>query len=207
MMFSDLQQPPWQRVLDFWFDDGLDRGWPTQNMSGLWFRADRSVDLGIGEQFGHLVEAALHSELVDWEARPLSRLALILLLDQFTRNIYRGSGQAYAGDHRAVTLVLEGLARGMEREIPWIGRVFFLMPLMHAEDEDLQRRCVQEFESLQAQAPADIAGKIAGNVAFAREHCDIVLRFGRFPHRNQALGRASSEEEKAFLENGPRYGQ
>lgn len=207
MMFSDIQPPLWQRVLDFWFDDGLDRGWPTQNMSGLWFRADRSVDQGIEEQFGHLVEAALYSELVDWEARPQSRLALILLLDQFTRNIYRGSGQAFAGDHRAVTLVLEGLARGMDRELPWIGRVFFLMPLMHAEDEDLQQRCVQEFESLQAQAPADIAEKIAVKVAFAREHRDIVLRFGRFPHRNQALGRESSEEEKAFLENGPRYGQ
>lgn len=206
-MFSDAQQPLWQQVLDFWFADGLDRGWPTQNMSRLWFRADRSVDQGIEEQFGHLVEAALCSELVDWEARPQSRLALILLLDQFTRNIHRGSGQAFAGDHRAVTLVLEGLARGMDRELPWIGRVFFLMPLMHAEDEDLQQRCVQEFESLQAQAPADIAEKIAGNVAFAREHRDIVLRFGRFPHRNQALGRESSEDEKAFLENGPRYGQ
>ena len=206
-MFNDAQQPLWQRVLDFWFADGLDRGWPSQNMSGLWFRADRSVDQGIEEQFGHLVEAALYSELVDWEARPLSRLALIVLLDQFTRNIYRGSGQAFAGDHRAVTLVLEGLARGMDRELPWIGRVFFLMPLMHAEDEDLQHRCLQEFESLQAQAPADLAEKIAGNVSFAREHCDIVRRFGRFPHRNQPLGRESTDQEKAFLENGPRYGQ
>lgn len=207
MMFSGAQQMLWQRVLDFWFDDGLDKGWPSHNMSELWFRADRSVDQGIAEQFGHLVEAALYNELVDWEARPLSRLALILLLDQFTRNIYRGSGQAFAGDHRAVTLVLEGLARGMDRELPWVGRVFFLMPLMHAEDEDLQQRCVQEFESLQAQAPAEIAGKIAGNVAFAREHRDIVARFGRFPHRNQALERESSAEEQAFLGGGPRYGQ
>jgi uncharacterized protein (DUF924 family) len=206
-MFSDGQQALWQRVLDFWFADGLERGWPSQNMSGLWFRADRSVDQGIEEQFGHLVEAALYSELVDWEARPESRLALILLLDQFTRNIYRGSGQAFAGDHRAVTLVLEGLARGMDRELPWVGRVFFLMPLMHAEDEDLQQRSVQEFESLQAQAPTELAEKIAGNVVFAREHRDIVLRFGRFPHRNRVLGRESTAAEEVFLETGPRYGQ
>ena len=206
-MFTDVQPSRWQGVLDFWFDDGLDKGWPSRNMSGLWFRADRSVDQGIEEQFGHLVEAALHSELVDWEARPLSRLALIVLLDQFTRNIYRGSVQAFAGDHRAVTLVLEGLARGMDRELPWIGRVFFLMPLMHAEDEDLQQRCVEEFESLQAQAPTAVAEKIAGNVAFAREHRDIVLRFGRFPHRNKVLGRDSTAEEQIFLGTGPRYGQ
>jgi uncharacterized protein (DUF924 family) len=198
---------PWQPVLDFWFDDGLQQGWPTRNLSGLWFRADAALDREIDARFGHLVEAALFSELVEWEARPDSRLALLLLLDQFTRNIYRGSAEAFAGDHRAVTLVLEGLARGMDRELPWIGRVFFLMPLMHAEDEDLQHRAVAEYEALQAAAPASLAEKIAGNVAFAREHRDIVLRFGRFPHRNQALGRDSSAEERAFLEHGPRYGQ
>ncbi|MFN3713384.1 MAG: DUF924 family protein [Alcanivoracaceae bacterium] len=198
---------PWQSVLDFWFDDGLEQGWPSRNLSALWFRADAALDQGIEAQFGHLVEAALFSELVEWEATPLSRLALLVLLDQFTRNIYRGSAKAFAGDHRAVTLVLEGLARGMDRELPWVGRVFFLMPLMHAEDEDLQQRSVAEFTTLHAAAPVEMADRIAANLAFAREHRDIVLRFGRFPHRNQVLGRDSSDEERAFLEHGPRYGQ
>jgi uncharacterized protein (DUF924 family) len=206
-MFSTTHSPPWQAVLDFWFDDGLTHGWPSQNLSGLWFRADRQVDQGIAERFGHLVEAAVRNELVEWEAEPRARLALIILLDQFPRNIWRGRGEAFAGDHRAVTLVLEGLARGMDTQLPWIGRVFFLMPLMHAEDEQLQERCVTAFEALHAAAPEALAEKIAGNLAFAKEHRDIVQQFGRFPHRNQALGRRSSEEETAFLENGPRYGQ
>lgn len=205
---SDLQWPSlWQPVLDFWFDDGLQRGWPSANLSGLWFRADKTVDEGIRERFGALVEAAMANELVEWEARPASRLALILLLDQFTRNIYRGQGLAFSGDHRAVTLVLEGLARGMDKELPWVGRVFFLMPLMHAEDEGLQKRCVSEFRQLQQQAPADIAERIAGNVEFALEHLEIIQRFGRFPHRNDALSRESSPEELEYLQTGKRYGQ
>lgn len=199
--------PPWQPVLDFWFDDGLERGWPSRQLNGLWFQASAAVDAGIREQFGALVELACENELVDWEARPLSRLALILLLDQFTRNIYRGTGEAFCGDHRAITLTLEGLARGMDRKLPWVGRVFFLMPLMHAEDEDLQQRSVEAFTALQAEAPAQLADAIATNLAFAREHQDIIRRFGRFPHRNAALGRDSTAAELAFLEHGPRYGQ
>ncbi|PKM22484.1 MAG: DUF924 domain-containing protein [Gammaproteobacteria bacterium HGW-Gammaproteobacteria-14] len=205
---SDLQWPSlWQPVLDFWFDNGLQRGWPSANLGSLWFRADRAVDEGIRERFGALVEAAIGNELVEWEAKPASRLALIVLLDQFTRNVYRGHGRAFSGDHRAVTLVLEGLARGMDKELPWVGRVFFLMPLMHAEDEALQQRCVDEFRQLQQQAPADIAEHIASNVEFALEHLEIIQRFGRFPHRNDALARESSPEEQDYLQTGKRYGQ
>ncbi|MBZ2187584.1 DUF924 domain-containing protein [Alcanivorax sp. JB21] len=209
------QDPVWQQVLRFWFGEGfLSEGslsakenWPLPQQEKRWFRGGAALDAEIAERFGHVVDAALWSEMVDWENRPLSRLALILVLDQFTRNIYRGEARAFAGDHRAVTLVNEGLAIGMDEQLPWAGRVFFYMPLMHAEDIDLQRRCITCFERARDAAPADIAVKLESNIRFAREHAEIIERFGRFPYRNRALGRESTGEELAFLEHGPSFGQ
>ncbi len=200
-------QPLWQPVLEFWLGDGLERDWPSGSPGALWFRADPAVDEGIRERFGTLVEYALAGELVDWESAPLSRLALVLLLDQFPRNIFRGTPQAFAGDHRAVTLVSEGLALHMDRELPWAGQLFFAMPLMHAEDEDLQALSVRTFERMAEQAPESARAAIEDSLAHAREHRDIIHRFGRFPHRNAVLERPSTEEEEAFLENARRYGQ
>jgi uncharacterized protein (DUF924 family) len=198
---------PWEPVLEYWFGDSLSRGWPARSRNGLWFRADDTVDRSIAELFGHFVDAALFSELVEWEADPHGRLALVLLLDQFPRNIYRGTARAFAGDHRAVTLVSEGLARGMDRQLPWIGRVFFYMPLMHAEDLSLQDRCLRCFEGLRADMPEELSGEVEGNIAFAREHRELIARFGRFPYRNAVLERDSTEEERQWLEHGARYGQ
>lgn len=212
-----MQQTLWQPVLDFWFEDGIERGWPSHNMGGLWFGGGRGLDEQIREQFEQLVEAALWSELVDWEAKPLSRVALLLLLDQFTRNIYRGEGRAFSGDHRAVTLVMEGIARGMDELLPWVARVFFYMPLMHAEDLALQDESVSCFTRLVAAVEKDdtvsadfaktVAGKIRGNLAHAVEHREVIVRFGRFPHRNAALGRESTPEELEYLAESGRYGQ
>lgn len=198
---------PWENVLAFWFGDGLEQGWPSEPRNRLWFRADRAVDAEIEERFGPLVEAALWNELVDWEGVPRRRLALILLLDQFTRNMYRGRAEAYAGDHRAQTLVVEALARGMDEELPWIGRVFFYMPLMHAEDLDLQEQGVAAFRRMKEKAPPEIAEKVDDNLKFAEEHRDIIRRFGRFPHRNRVLGRENTPEEERFLVNASTYGQ
>lgn len=203
-----LEMPKlWQPVLDFWFGDSLEAGWPAKSRNGLWFRADAALDEEIRHHFGAMVEAAVQQEWVDWEAKPLSRLALVLLLDQFTRNVYRGSAEAFSGDHRAVTLVMEGIARGMDRQMPWIGRVFFYMPLMHAEDADLQLECLAAFRQLREDVPQELQEQVDGNIRFAEEHRDIIERFGRFPHRNDVLGRISTEEEQAFLENADRYGQ
>lgn len=203
-----LEMPAlWRPVLEFWFGDSLESGWPQQPRNGLWFRADAAVDEHIRLQFGAMVEAALQQEWVDWEAKPLSRLALVILLDQFTRNIWRGKPQAFSGDHRAVTLVMEGLARGMDRQLPWIGRVFFYMPLMHAEDLDLQDECIAAFTQLHNEMPEALRDQVAGNIRFAEEHREVIQRFGRFPHRNAVLGRDTTEEEAAFLEHASRYGQ
>ncbi|WP_111656879.1 DUF924 family protein [Isoalcanivorax indicus] len=205
-------KPLWQPVLAFWFGEDMKSedtksAWPAPFFEQRWFAGGAALDAEITEQFGGLVDAALCSELVDWESKPLSRLALILLLDQFARNVYRGTAQAFAGDHRAVTLVNEGLAIGMDKGLPWAGRVFFYMPLMHAEDLDLQQRGIDCFERARAEAPEAIREKLASNIRFAREHADIIERFGRFPYRNAVLGRESTAAELAFLEKGPRYGQ
>lgn len=205
--FEFRMPQPWEDVLAFWFGDGLEKGWPGESRNRLWFRADRALDREIEERFGPLVEAALWQELVDWEGVARRRLALIILLDQFPRNIYRGRAEAFAGDHRAQTLVVEALARGMDEELPWIGRVFFYMPLMHAEDPDLQDQGVSAYRRLKENAPDDIAGQVDGNLKFAEEHRDIIRRFGRFPHRNRVLGRENTAEEEAFLENASSYGQ
>ena len=199
---------PHKDILTFWFGEERDEhGWPPAGITRGWFQSSPARDADIEARFGDRVRAALERELVDWEREAGSRLALILLLDQFTRNIYRGSADAFAGDHRAATLCLEGLSTGQERRLDWPGQVFFYMPLMHAEDEDLQNRAVGCYRDLCERVPEALRPHIEENLRFAEEHRDIIRRFGRFPHRNQALGRESSAEELAFLETAKRYGQ
>lgn len=199
---------PYQEILDYWFGDDHAAPWPAKALSRRWFLSNPAQDAEIRERFGDLVEAALQRELVEWERAAPSRLALILLLDQFTRNLFRGEARAFAGDHRAATLTLEGLSTGMQRSLPLAGQVFFCMPLMHAEEPELQAQSVACFERLHEQAPPTLKETLRSNLDFAHEHRDLIARFGRFPHRNDALGRESSAEERAFLaDNGKRYGQ
>lgn len=199
--------PPWQDVLDYWYEDGLSQDWPKASVTRKWFRASAGDDAEIAHRFGAYVEAALQQELVDWERQPQSRLALILLLDQFTRHIYRGQGGAFAGDHRAATLAVEGVSRQMHGKLPLCGQVFFLMPLMHAEDEDLQDLCLNSMTDLLERAPASCRDSVRSSVNAARQHRDLIGRFGRFPHRNKALGRESTAEELAWLETSGGFGQ
>lgn len=196
-----------QDVLNFWFGDGLAHDWPTDNRSALWFGGGAEQDALVRERFGALVEQALGGELVNWEQQLLERLALVLLLDQFTRNVHRGQPRAFAGDGRAQRLVLQTLALGQHEDLPRVARVFLYMPLMHAESLALQDECVLRFDTLVKHSPPELQATLAGNLRFAEQHRDIVQRFGRFPHRNAALGRANTPEENAFLTDGPRFGQ
>lgn len=205
-MTPDLSQP-WQPVLDYWFGDGLESGWPSGNPVPFWFQPGAGDDAEVAHRFTPLVEAALARGLLEWERQGLSRLALIVLLDQFTRQIHRGTAQAFAGDHRAATLAVEGLSRGMETGLPWCGRLFFYMPLMHTEDVDLQTLAVEQISRLADQAPASLQTPLTSSVKSAKQHREIILRFGRFPHRNRILDRESSADELAYLENAPRFGQ
>lgn len=199
--------PDASRVLTFWLEDGLQRGWPSRNLGDKWFGGGAALDQAIAHDFGDNVRSALAGDLTSWEERPLERLALVILLDQFTRNVFRSQAQAFAGDARAQALVQDGITRGWDRQLPLAGTVFFYMPLMHAEDLALQDTCVACFKALAADAPAERRQGLLGNVKFAEQHREIIARFGRFPYRNNAMGRSSSAEELAFLRDGPRFGQ
>ncbi|MET0866586.1 MAG: DUF924 family protein, partial [Pseudorhodoplanes sp.] len=189
-------------VLDFWLGDGIEQEWPTQDLSNRWFGGGAGLDAEIRARFGADVTTAVAGGLREWENPPLTRLALVILLDQFTRNVFRGKAQAFAGDARAQQLVLRTIAAGEDLQLPWAGRVFLYMPLMHAENLALQDECVASFTRLVADAPESLKIRLQDNLNFARKHRDIIERFGRFPHRNAVLGRETTPEEQAFLDEG-----
>lgn len=203
---SQLTASP-AEVLDFWLGDGWTLGWPTQNLNPRWFQGGTALDLDIRSRFGASVALAVAGKLRGWESQADSRLALVVLLDQFTRNVFRGTAQAFEGDERAQQLTLETLARHEDQALPWVARVFTYMPLMHAEAASLQAQSVACFAQLVAQAPPELKSKLQGNLDFAHEHQHIIARFGRFPYRNAALGRINTSEENDFLRTGPRFGQ
>ena len=196
-------------ILDFWLGDGMDMasGWPTQDLNKRWFQGGVALDQEIKTRFGERVVQAINGELQDWAEQLASRLALIILLDQFTRNMLRASAQAFEGDARAQSVVLQTLQRHEDTQLPWVGRLFMYMPLMHAETLDLQEESIARFSSLLAEAPARLKPKLQGNLDFARQHHDIIEKFGRFPYRNVVLGRTSTPQELDFLRTGPRFGQ
>lgn len=178
-------------VLDFWFgsDDAVDP---------RWFKGGEAFDREIDRRFGATIDAALAGELDDWAASADGALALVLVLDQFTRNVYRGTPRAFAGDARALALARRLVDSGEHRRLPPLQRWFAYMPLEHAEDLTLQQQCVGLFEALAAE-PGPQREALAGALDYARRHHDVIARFGRFPHRNAILGRASTDEEAAFL--------
>ena len=186
-----------QAVLDFWFgvpgspEHGSDR--PE------WFRKDAGFDARIRERFGALISAVLGG--ARFGAAPQETLAAIVVLDQFTRNVHRDTPLAFAGDAQALALAQAMTARSADHGLPVLQRSFVYLPFEHAEDPALQDRSVRCFEALAASAPA-----MRDRLDYAIRHRDVIRRFGRFPHRNEILGRASTPEEIAFLgEPGSRF--
>jgi len=175
-------------VLEFWF------GVAPGKARAEWFRKDAAFDEEIRTRFGALHEAASRRALEAWRAEPHSMLALVVVLDQFSRNLYRGDARAFAQDAHARECAREALARGDDQGLLPVQRQFLYLPLEHSEDLADQERCVELMRSLEAYEPT------RGLTEWAVKHRDIVARFGRFPHRNAALGRASTPEEIAFLE-------
>ena len=176
-------------------------------MKAIWFGGGPELDQLITSQFGNYVVQAIQGELSAWEEQALDRLALILLLDQLTRNVFRGSPRAFEGDIKSQPLVTDALARNWDQQMPLVCRVFLYVPLMHAENLQLQEQCVSRFTQLLHDAPETMKARLQGHLDSAVQHRDIIERFGRFPHRNTAIGRVSTAAEDKFLLNGPRFGQ
>ncbi|MFM4835611.1 DUF924 family protein [Aeromonas veronii] len=192
---------PWQPLLDLWFGDEADDVLRATRQAPLWWGKSSETDALLASRFGELAQAAAKGSLAHWADLPSGRLALILLLDQLPRNIHRGTPAAFAQDPLARDLCLKGLSIGADKSLLPLERVFFYLPLEHAESREQQARSVALFEALaveQAGTPAQAT--FAGFADFARRHQVIIERFGRFPHRNDILGRTSTPEEAAFLQ-------
>ena len=171
-----------QAVLAFWRDAGPDK----------WFKKNDAFDQDIRERFLETYEAAAAGTLGAWEATPDGVLALVIVLDQFPRNMFRGAARAFAADPLARAVADRALARGFDRAMAQADRQFFYLPFEHSEMLADQERCCDLFR---ATGDAEL-------VKWAELHADIIRRFGRFPHRNAALGRATTAEEQAFLDGG-----
>ncbi len=196
----------WQPLLDWWFGPEAAATQTAAARQRLWFGKKDSQDVEARERFGELVEQALAGGLADWTEQPDGWLALILLLDQLPRMIFRDSPRAYAGDAPAQKWVAEGLARGLERGLAPIRQVFVYLVLEHAEDLASQERALYRYQLLLDAAESAERDLFAGFLDFSERHRRVIARFGRFPHRNAVLGRVSSAEESAFLlEPGSRF--
>ena len=181
-----------EAVLDFWF------GAPTSAEFGesrkAWFAKDDAFDQSIRDRFGTLIEQTLRGEHDDWADDPLSALARILVLDQFTRNAFRGTARAFAGDPRALAAASRMVGARSDESLPPFMRTFVYLPFEHAEGLAMQDEAVRLFGRLAAEAPEQ--GDL---LDYAHRHRAVIERFGRFPHRNDILGRQSTAEEIAFV--------
>ncbi len=189
-----------QDVLDYWFGDEPDDGRLANQRAALWWSKSDATDADIRQRFEPLVQAAGAGDLDHWAATARGRLALILLMDQFTRNIYRDTPYAFSLDAPALEHARTGVGQGQDRALRPVERVFLYMPLEHAEDPVMQERCVVLFRALRGEVPPAHQGAFDVFLDFAIRHRDVIARFGRFPHRNAILGRESTAEELAFLE-------
>ncbi|MDB5802662.1 MAG: hypothetical protein JWL63_3601 [Rhodocyclales bacterium] len=186
-------------ILEFWFGNGADDSAVAKEKSTLWWSKNSETDRYMRDRFGDCVHMAAGGELDDWSSSPRGRLALILLCDQFPRNIHRDTPQSFAFDSQARAWCKAGLRDGDDRQLRHIERVFFYLPLEHSESLDDQNEAVARYGALTSEVPVERQKDFAGYVDFAKHHRDIIQRFGRFPHRNAILGRASTAEELAFL--------
>lgn len=179
-----------QQLLEFWFSD---------EAAANWFRADATFDDRLRRRFSELANDAAEGRRDYWSQSPKTWLALLLLLDQCPRNLYRHEPRAWAQDVQAQRVALSGISRGDDRQLPPLQRVFAYLPLEHAEDMGLQERSVALFEALCAEVPEDQRQRFSGFLDYARRHRKVIARFGRFPHRNAVLGRTSTPEEVQYL--------
>jgi len=194
-----MNNPDIQRVLDFWFSSSELDSPQLDSRMDRWFGASNELDEQIRQEFGRLIELATTGQLDSWTETPRGRLALIILLDQFRRNVYRGTVEAFTHDKTALKIAIEGTMAGDHMQLNSVERMFFFMPLQHAESLKIQEKSVGIFNALAETVPGTLHETFLTAAQFAELHRDIVAEFGRFPDRNAALGRPDSSAEATYL--------
>jgi uncharacterized protein (DUF924 family) len=186
-------------VLNFWFGEIRETEEYLQARTQLWFMGDPKTNEMIRQKFEPLLKAFIAGNHGDWCGQPPGRLASIIVLDQFSRNLYRGTPKAFAQDSAALKLALDGIAIKADRLLHPVQRLFFYLPLEHAEDMAVQEQSIKQFAQLLHEVPAPIKESFEENLDYAMQHYEIIQKFGRFPHRNKTLSRPSTDEEIEFL--------
>jgi uncharacterized protein (DUF924 family) len=186
-------------VLDFWFGDAASDLEILEQKSSLWWEKDTSLDAKIALRFSATLNSLVAGELSDWKNTPESYLTMIILADQFSRNIYRDTKKAFAQDELALALTLEGLETRLDLKLGKVHRIFFYMPLEHAENLSIQDRSIEMYRELYESAPENLKARLKGNLDYAILHREVIEKFGRYPHRNEILNRQSTVEEREYL--------
>ena len=205
---TDLDQGRIDGILAFWFQEKKLSAPQIDGRMEVWFSDDPIFDHDIEKSFASDVDLASDGKLDHWAHQPRGRLALVLLLDQFRRNIYRGTAAAFEKDKAALRLCVEGAMAKTDQTLSPIERAFFYMPLQHSESRKVQAKSVKIYERLAAAVSPTYTETFATIAQFAELHKDIIDLFGRFPHRNQVLDRANTPEEDEYLSgDAPTFGQ
>jgi uncharacterized protein (DUF924 family) len=197
-----------EQILAFWFKEQELTAPQIDRRMDTWFGEDAVFDHEIEKEFSDDVERACNGELDHWADEPQGRLALIILIDQFRRNLYRGTAKAFSHDKVALKLCVEGAMERKDKGLTPIQRVFFYMPLQHAESRKVQAKSVELYDRLAESVSPTLQETFLTVAQFAELHKDIVDQFGRFPHRNTLLGRENTPEEDEYLAgDSPDFGQ
>lgn len=204
-----MQSDP-EEILEFWFGAAADDPALAAARQAFWFGAAASedVDAAVRQRFGRAVAAAARGDLHAWARAPRSALALVVLLDQFPRNIARGTANAFAHDAQALRVAKEAVTKGHLEKLAPLEQAFLVLPFEHSESVEDQREAVRLSTAIALTAPAEWRPLLEEYLKFAKQHLALIERFGRFPHRNQVLGRVPTAEEEAYLvAGGTTFGQ
>ena len=196
-----MQEAP-EDILTFWFADAVDDPAKAMQRRAFWFEANPTVDESISQRFSTLVQRSGRGELTAWEQAPRSCLAIVVLLDQFPRNLYRGMAEAFQYDSRALDVASRGIAAGYLEQLSLIEQCILVLPYEHSEILSVQRAGMKLMEQIVDGASPEWEPAARISLEFARKHLEIIERFGRFPHRNVVLGRPSTDAERAYSEDG-----
>ena len=188
-----------EAVLSFWLGELDADGMARKETSARWWKKDPAFDQEIRERFMATYDAIVAGGHRDWLATPRGRVAYVIVLDQFSRNMFRGTAKMFAADPLALAAAIEGLDAGVDAELAPAECTMLYMPLMHSEAMAMQERCIERFGSLRDRSAGVVSERAADNLKFAIAHRDIIAKWKRFPHRNETLGRPSTPEELEFL--------